>query len=231
MPPAPRNDIGSTMESQTGIKRVLPFIKGLAAGIVSASLVIYLLNISGLVVVSSGERPSLIEMLNWCYGNLGLSLIPFSITGFLFVFYLRMLGRLLDLEEPSANTVSAVEDKVDLIMTIFFGIGVIWTAIGMRNALLSSLGNMDAELAAQKGAFYILTQLIDGGILLALSTTIVGGIGGYCMRLIKVWTVGARLSEFTERQYRHETADVVERLDRIIHLLEKKPNAMEDIGR
>lgn len=231
MPPAPRNNIGLTMESQTGIQRVLPFIKGLAAGVASASLVIYLLNVSGLVVVSSGEQPSIVATLNWCYANLGLSLIPFTITGLLFLFYLRMLGRLLDLDEPSANTVSAVEDKVDLIMTIFFGIGVIWTAIGMRNALLSSLGNMDAELAAQKGAFYILTQLIDGGILLALSTTIVGGIGGYCMRLIKVWTVGARLSEFTERQYHHEKADVVERLDRIIQLLENKPNTMENTGK
>ena len=60
----------------------------------------------------------------------------------------------------------------------------------MRNALLVSLGSMDAETAARKGAFSILTQLVDGGILLSLSTTIVGGIGGYFMRMIKAWTAG-----------------------------------------
>jgi len=219
------------METAKGIKRTLPFIKGLAAGVASASLLIYLLNLSGLVVVSSVNHVSLIEMLHWCYENLGLSLIPFVITALLYGVYLRRLGRLLDGDESPSDKISAAEEKVDLLTNIFFGIGVIWTAIGMRNALLSSLGNMDAELAAQKGAFYILTQLIDGGILLALSTTIFGGIGGYFLRMIKLWSMGARLTEYAERQYSKEKSDVVQRLDQIIRLLEKHPNTMENTGR
>jgi hypothetical protein len=220
------------MEAHKGLRGLWPFIRGLAAGIVSASLLIYLLNLSGLVVVSSGNHASVVEMLNWCYGNLGLSLIPFAVTGLMYVLYLRKLGRLLDSEAPSADHISDVEEKVDLLMNIFFGIGVIWTAIGMRNALLSALGNMDAEVAAQKGAFYILTQLIDGGILVALSTTIFGGIGGYCMRLIKSWVVGARLSAYSERQYSQEKADLAQRLDRIILLLENNhhPTPLKNTG-
>ena len=39
----------------------------------------------------------------------------------------------------------------------------------------------------------MLQRLVDGGILLALSTTIVGGVGGYLMRVIKTVLVGAPL--------------------------------------
>ena len=66
----------------------------------------------------------------------------------------------------------------------------------MRNSLLVALGGLDAETAASKGAWYILRQLVDGGILLALSTTIVGGVGGYIMKVIKTWCVSKKLVFF-----------------------------------
>ena len=62
---------------------------------------------------------------------------------------------------------------------LFFGIGVIWTAIGMRSALIVGLSDLDSAMAAQLGSFEILRRLIQGGILLALSTTIFGAVGGY----------------------------------------------------
>jgi hypothetical protein len=78
---------------------------------------------------------------------------------------------------------------------------VIWTAIGMRSALLYALG--DPDIATQAGAFAVLQRLVEGGILTALTTTIVGGVGGYMMRVLKSSLLGTRLSRYYEEQEQH----------------------------
>lgn len=207
------------MKGEKDTSGVASYIKGAFSGMISAVVILYFLNISGLIVVSSMGGVSIVPVLQWCYGNLGLSVIPFSLIAGGYVFYLKKLVRLLEADNASAREICAVEEKIDLLMSIFFGIGVIWTAIGMRNALLSALGNMDAEIAAQKGAFGILTQLVEGGILLSLSTTIVGGIGGYFMRMIKAWTAGPKLNAFFDARHAAQNQDVMARLDTIARLL------------
>ena len=203
------------------------YVKGALAGIVCSAIVLYTLSISGVIIVSSSGRFSLVAMLQWCHENLGFSIVPFSMIAAGYLFYLLKLLRLLKQETTvSAREICAVEEKIDLLITIFFGIGVIWTAIGMRNALLVSLGSMDAETAARKGAFSILTQLVDGGILLSLSTTIVGGIGGYFMRMIKAWTAGPQLNAFFEGEQLIQHRELIDRLDRVADLLENnRPEA------
>jgi len=84
---------------------------------------------------------------------------------------------------------------------------VIWTAIGMRSALLYALG--DPGVAAQAGATAVLQRLVEGGILTALTTTIVGGVGGYMMRVIKSSLLGTRLSRYYEAQEQHHASRVV----------------------
>ena len=203
----------------------LGYVKGALAGIICSAVVLYGLNSFGFIIVSASGGGSLISILQWCHGNLGFSIIPFFMIAVGYVFYLYKLIHLLGQETVSAREICAVEDKIDLLISIFFGIGVIWTAIGMRNALLVSLGSMDAETAARKGAFSILTQLVDGGILLSLSTTIVGGIGGYFMRIIKAWTAGPQLNAFFDGEQLQQHRGILERLDRIALFLEK--NASE----
>ncbi len=64
--------------------------------------------------------------------------------------------------------------------------------------------------------------MVDGGILLALSTTIVGGIGGYLMRLIKMFTVGGALHEYHEQrehEYSNEVLLNLQRIDRRLAIL------------
>ena len=46
--------------------------------------------------------------------------------------------------------------------------------------------------------------MIDGGILLALSTTIFGGIGGYCMRVWKAVAVGGDLKRYYDADARRD---------------------------
>ena len=199
----------------------IPYVKGTLSGMIAAVLVLYILNISGIIVFYPVKGLSLVALFQWCYKNLGASVIPFSLVAAGYLFYLKKLENLLAAETFSTKEIWAVEDKIDLLMNVFFGIGVIWTAIGMRNALLASLGHVDVEIAAQKGAFYILTQLVEGGILLSLSTTIVGGIGGYLMRIFKAWSIGLKLNAFFDTQLAGQNQAVLERLDRIALLVQE----------
>jgi hypothetical protein len=76
----------------------------------------------------------------------------------------------------------------------------------MRSALLYALG--EPAVATQSGAFAVLTRLVDGGILTALTTTIVGGIGGYLMRVLKSSYLGTKLSLYYEEQEQRHAARV-----------------------
>jgi hypothetical protein len=83
----------------------------------------------------------------------------------------------------------------------------------MRSALIFALGDRDAALS--QGAFAMLERMIDGGILLALSTTIFGGIGGYLMRVYKTVTVGMQLQRCYDRAARADTSEMRQSLKRI----------------
>jgi hypothetical protein len=83
----------------------------------------------------------------------------------------------------------------------------------MRSALIFALG--DRDVALQAGAFAMLERMIDGGILLALSTTIFGGIGGYLMRVYKTVTLGSRLQQRYDTAARADTSEMRESLHRI----------------
>ncbi len=198
------------------------FVQGLLAGIFCVGAGLYILSLTGGVVISASSTTPVINLLHWSYQNLGISLVFFAIVLFLYVGYLIRLNKLLLADIQDHEAINSAEDKIDLLINIFFAIGVIWTAIGMRNALLASLGNMDAQMAAQKGAFDILRKLVDGGILLALSTTIFGGIGGYAMRAVKSWVVGGKLFQYCELRYLKERDEINDRLDKIATLLEAR---------
>ena len=109
------------------------------------------------------------------------------------------LKQFLRQQQVSVEKIAQLDHLVDIWINLFFGIGVIWTAIGMRGALLEGLGDLNAQSAAKLGAFSILQRLVDGGILLALSTTIFGAVGGYFLRLVKSLTVGTEVKAFYNR--------------------------------
>ena len=132
------------------------------------------------------------------------------------LFYLRQLAALRSLlarAEPPLDRVLRSEQLLDLCASLFFGIGVIWTAIGMRGALLYALGDT-AGVAAGSG-MAVLQRLVEGGILLALSTTIVGGIGGYLMRAGKYLLCGSELSALYLRESQQPVQDNLATLQRI----------------
>jgi hypothetical protein len=188
---------------ETGSHVINRFSAGLITGALGVLFIgaafLYMLNMSEIVAISVLKIPSIQRVLGWTYDNLRLSVIPFFLTLICFTGSLLRLRRLLADPAVAADKVSQTEHLVDIWINLFFGIGVIWTAIGMRGALLEGLGDLDPRSAAQLGAFSILQRLVDGGILLALSTTIFGAVGGYCLRLVKSLTVGTRVKAYYHR--------------------------------
>ena len=73
--------------------------------------------------------------------------------------------------------------------------------------------------------------MVDGGILLALSTTIFGGVGGYLMRVYKSISLGAALQQQYDRAARIDTSSMRESLQRIErHLAEQDEADRPDPG-
>ena len=192
------------------------FVEGLTAGVfgsmLGASAILYLLNRSELVSFAPENLPDIGDWLHWTYANLGSSIPVFAILLLAFHVSLRRLQAKLEDERP-INEIVQLDHLTDIWTTLFFGTGVIWTAIGMRGALLFALSDPDATI--QQGAFAVLQRMVDGGILLALSTTIFGGIGGYLMRVWKSISLGAQLQRQYDRAARVDTSRMRESLQRI----------------
>ena len=174
-------------------------IRGLCISLVMVIVVLYAGSMLGFLQVTLVSLPSLVDLWYWTYENLRTSLVPFLLVLLWFGVGLVRLRGLLAEPGCTYEEVYRLDKRLDLLVGLFFGIGVIWTAIGMRSALVGALAGLDAESAARLGAFGVLQAMVDEGILLALSTTIVGGIGGYLLRLVKMFSAGSRLDRFYAR--------------------------------
>ena len=149
---------------------------------------------------------------SWLEANLGHSIWLFSAVFTLYVLNLRRLNKLVSGDSELRDVVE-LDQLLDVWIHLFVGIGVIWTAVGMRSALQSALGDPGGALTDT--ASNVLRKLVDGGILLALTTTIVGGVGGYLMRLGKTVLVGAGLQDFYENMNRREMRELISATERI----------------
>lgn len=184
------------------------FLPGLGLGAVVALAAVALVNPSA----ASGNGGD--ELVAWIGLNLGHSSWLFAAVLVLFVVHLMRLRRLLE-SACEARAVVELDQLTDVWIHLFIGIGVIWTAVGMRGALQLALADPDHALAESAGS--VLQKLVDGGILLALSTTIVGAVGGYLLRLAKTLYAGAALHEFYEALQHDELRELlatVQRLER-----------------
>ena len=207
----------------------LVFFKGLAAGalgtLIGGAASLYVLSRFGIIHFSDTAISNTGDWLHWAYTNLGSSIPVFAI---LLLAYFVTLGRLRDALEQARpiNQIVHLDHLTDIWTTLFFGTGVIWTAIGMRSALIFALGDRDAAL--QQGAFAMLERMIDGGILLALSTTIFGGVGGYVMRVYKTIMLGTQLQQQYDNAARADTSEMRASLQRIEKHL-RSDNSTDDM--
>jgi hypothetical protein len=206
------------------------FVTGALGALVIGIALVYMLNMSEVVAISVLEVPSVHRVLSWSYENLRLSVVPFFLTLLFYTGSLLRLKHHLRNHGVSVEKIEQADHLVDIWINLFFGIGVIWTAIGMRGALLEGLGGLNAQSAARLGAFSILQRLVDGGILLALSTTIFGAVGGYLLRLIKSLTVGTQIKAYYNLLSKRQAdsvqmilSSIDERLKRLVSSAERQP--------
>lgn len=179
----------------------LEFTQGVITGVLIALAI--LLGMALLLQTSGQPQPlhsipphMLDNSSDWVVRNLGYSLLPFSITLALYFITLRHMAGLLRRQCAPESVVQA-EHLLDVWISLFFGIGVIWTAIGMRGALIYALGDVQQGAGS---AIQVLARMVDGGMLTALSTTILGGTGGYLMRLFKTLSLGMKLNNYYAQQ-------------------------------
>lgn len=198
------------------------FLLGLACGLITGFALmltpVLWLGTLGTGHLYSRAAPMIQQLWELARVNLQGSVLPFALVLLVYLLQLRKLHKLFGVPQPDLQRVVHHEQMLDLCANLFFGIGVIWTAIGMRNALLYGLG--DPAVSASEGAFAILQRLVDGGILLALSTTIVGGVGGYIMRATKSITLGRAMNGLYMRASQQPVEENLATLRRIEALLE-----------
>jgi pimeloyl-ACP methyl ester carboxylesterase len=198
------------------MRRSQVFFRGLVAGalgtLLGASAALYTLGRVGWIhfVDTPVSNPG--DWLHWAYTNLGSSIPVFAA---LLLAYFITLGRLREAlrHDRAITKIVHFDHLTDIWTTLFFGTGVIWTAIGMRSALMFALG--DRAAAMEQGAFAMLERMVDGGILLALSTTIFGGVGGYVMRVYKTVSLGTELQQQYDKAARADTSKMRASLQRI----------------
>ena len=207
------------------------FLQGLFAGafgtMMGGAALLYTLAQLNLIRLQDTAISSPSEWLAWAYTNLGSSIPVFTVLLLAFFITLGRLRKHLETDKP-VNQIVQLDHLTEIWTALFFGAGVIWTAIGMRSALIYALG--DREVALQQGAFAMLERMIDGGILLALSTTIFGGVGGYMMRVYKTVTLGAKLQHRYDLAARADTSEMRESLHRIEQHLSERDPATEEPG-
>jgi len=166
--------------------------------VVFSSFLLLLLTHSGIIVFVGGGW--LIKTFHLVSHYLGSSTIFFIPACFVYAFFFLRLHSNLQhssYQKELAEKIVFYNGGLELSITIFFAIGVLFTAWGLQNALVNALGNVSKAEAASLGAWGILKRLVDNGILIALWTTIVGGAGGYSLRLIKYLFLGKRLYRFS----------------------------------
>jgi len=171
------------------------YLRGILHGVFIFALLLILGFYAGFITFIN-RLPNLSSYINFIYNALGSSVIFFLLDLWLYAISLILLKKYL---KESDFVQAGYWQKInDLSVSVFFGIGVIYTAIGMQGALTESLAGLDEETAKGLGPWGVLRRMVDGGLILALMTTIVGGIGGYAMRFVRQFYLGRLLEKIRQ---------------------------------
>jgi len=135
------------------------------------------------------------ELTTWVSINLGLSAPVFLILAALGWSYVYRLKDTLKGGHAALARIAHLEQRIDLVVALLFGVGVLYTAVGLRAALVQAI-----DTPSEQSASAMLTALVNGGILSAMTSTIVGGVLGYGLRMVKLFRVGHALDIYYAEQ-------------------------------
>ena len=145
-------------------------------------------------VTISPEYDVLFNMGSLFFRHLRSSIIPFSILLILYMVFILKMRIKISAPDAKLSEVTFLDRLLNVIISAFFGVGIIWTAIGMETALMHALDGMTNPegLSSNVSALGLLDKLVNGGLLLALSTTVFGGACGYMLRIFKIIYIGRK---------------------------------------
>ena len=190
--------------------------------IVLCAFVLLTLNQAGMIAFTGGAwLISSYNLMARCLGSSVLFFVPVVFGYFIFFALLKASLCRFQSDPKELDNIRFYSGGMDILITLFFGIGVLFTAWGLQNALVSAIGGVSQTEAGQLGAWGILQRLVDNGILIALWTTIVGGVGGYLMRLAKHFFLGRELIRFSNHRMEQDKMRFFEGLESIQRHLEE----------
>ena len=141
----------------TGRRR---FTTGLSAGVLVTLLAALVATLAGHhLATESMSSDAVGATVDWVWRNLGFSLPVFTLVLVLYVMTLERLRQALADSAPLEDVAQA-DHLSDVWTSLFFGVGVIWTAIGMRGALVQALAVTDADAAS--GGVVVLERMVEG---------------------------------------------------------------------
>ena len=158
---------------------------------------------------------------DWLVLNLGYSAPLFCIALLFVIHSMASLLKELGKDECSSSRTFHLEHRVDIGISLLFGIGVLFTAIGIRDALTAAIYG---EAAAKNGGD-VLALLVNGGILSAMTTTVVGGALGYSVRVIKVLAIGEKLEQLHTRLM----GEGIQKQEAILQCISNQLRALADL--
>jgi len=145
--------------------------------------------------IAYGSLVPVYELTTWVSINLGLSAPVFLILAALGWSYVYRLKDTLKGGHAALARIAHLEQRIDLVVALLFGVGVLYTAVGLRAALVQAI-----DTPSEQSASAMLTALVNGGILSAMTSTIVGGVLGYGLRMVKLFRVGHALDIYYAEQ-------------------------------
>ncbi|MBS3758024.1 MAG: hypothetical protein KGY61_05125 [Desulfobacterales bacterium] len=156
-------------------------------------------------VTITASAPWLLNPAAFIYRHLRLSIVAFGILFILYGWLITRMRHLLERADTEISKLSFYDRLLNTTISTFFGVGVIWTAIGMETALMQALEGVDAGGGGmvEAGAYGLLERLVNGGLLLALSTTVFGGFCGYVLRILKILLLGEKWDRFILKEGAH----------------------------
>ena len=187
------------------------FITGVLGALFLGIVLLYILNMSEVLAISVLDVPSVQRVLAWAYENLRLSVVPFFLT---LVFYAGALWRLkhyLKDHRATVEKIAQADHLVDIWINLFFGIGVIWTAIGIgliadasiiyvENTYRHLQGGMERLEALVRSVAISVTRLPDSDLSRRMGFVLTNGTGTSGNHLVsgqgatKLVTIASRAS-------------------------------------
>jgi hypothetical protein len=185
-------------------KKIILYFVLLLLGSLGWAIIIFYASINaGYVQIVKSFPNWLQDPFNFAYMHLKGALWLFALLLALFSALIARVKTLLNDPEATLGKLSYYDRLLNITISLFFGVGVIYTAIGMEQALMSALSGINGVAAGEAGntvhqpldAMGIMERLVNGGLLIALSTTIVGGTLGYVLKLVKTVFIGHKWDE------------------------------------